>query len=140
MRTFALTVLLLALTGFAFADDDPEPPAASLRKLQGTWNSVRRIIGGEEMPYTQVTYAFEKDKATHTLGSGKQRTLTVKADRKRSDVIEMTPDKGKTARYFFKIEKGELYLTPTRSTDPNVKPDFSGAKGTVIIYQRAKAK
>jgi hypothetical protein len=143
MRTFALAVALLAVAGLARADDDdPEPPgSASLRKLMGKWVSVRRIAKGEEMAYTQLSYAFEKDKVTSSSGNGKLvRTMTLKVDKKRSDVIEMTGEnvKVKTTRFFFKIEKGELFLTPTRSTDPKAKPDFTGGTGTVMILKKEK--
>ena len=144
MRTFALTVSLLALTGFARADeDDPEPSSGSLHKLQGTWNSVRRITKKGTLRNTSTSYTFAKDKVTMTGGKGKlMRTMTVKADRKRRDVIEMTQEnvKGVTTRYFFKIEKGELYLLPDRSGDPKAKADFSGEAGTVMIFEREKAK
>jgi len=142
MRTFALTVSLLALVGFAFADDDPEPPSGSLHKLQGTWNSVRRIAKGEEMAYTQISYTFEKNKVTYTAGKGKlTRTMTVKTDKKRPDALEMTQDNvkgGAPMRYFFKIEKGELYLSPVRAGVADPKPDFSGNNGPVLILTREK--
>jgi len=144
MRTFALAVALLALAGPARAqDDDPEPPggAAALRKLKGTWNSVRRISKGQEIAYTLISYAFEKDKVTYTAGKGKLvRTMSLKVDKKRPDVIELTQENAKVAtmRYFFKVEKGELYLVPDRSNDPKAKPDFSGNTTMVMVLKKEK--
>jgi hypothetical protein len=137
MRTFALTVALLAVAGLARADDDdPEPPggsSAALRKLKGTWISVRMIMKGKEGAYTSASYAFEKDKVTYTFGKGVTgRAMTLQADKKRRDVILMTPDKGVTLRFFFKIEKGELYLTPAPA-DAKAKADFSGKERTAVI-------
>jgi uncharacterized protein (TIGR03067 family) len=142
MRTFALTVALLAVAGLARAEDDPEPPggsSAALRKLAGTWNAVRVISQGVEQPYDLTSYSFEKDKVINTLGRGKiSRTLTLKLDKKRPDVIELTPENSKTTRFFFKIEKGELYLMPDRTNDPKAKPDFSGKTTAVIILKKEK--
>lgn len=140
MRTIAMSVALLALTGLARADDDdPEPPrGAAFRKLQGTWTSVRIIMKGEEVARTTISYKFTKDKVVYTLTKGKTKDMTLKVDRKRHDLIEMSPDQGKTLRFFFKIEKGELYLTPAPSDDPKVKPDFSGKAGSVLILKQEK--
>jgi uncharacterized protein (TIGR03067 family) len=143
MRTFALLVALLAVAGLARADDDdPEPPrgTAALRKLTGKWNSVRMILKGNERNYTSASYSFTKDKVTYTAGNGKlMRTMTFKPDKKRPDVLEMTPENAKVpTRYFFKIEKGELYLLPDRSNDPKTKPDFSGTTMPVMILKKEK--
>jgi uncharacterized protein (TIGR03067 family) len=139
VRTFTLTLALLALAGFACADeDDPEPPGGgALRKLHGTWNAVRMVFKGAEKTPPNVSYVFEKDKVTYTSGKA-ARPMTLKADRKRPDVIEMTPEKGTTQRFFFKIEKGELYLTPDRSKDPKAKPDFTGASMPVMVLKQEK--
>jgi hypothetical protein len=142
MRRFVLLVALLAVVGLARADDDPEPPggSAALRKLQGKWVSVRRIIGGQEVAYTAATYSFTKDKGTYTTGSGKLvRSLTLKVDKSRRDVIEITRENAKApTRYFFKIEKGELYLALARFKDAKAKPDFSGNAGSVLIFKKEK--
>jgi hypothetical protein len=141
MRRFALTVLLLVLVGFAFAEDDPEPPATPLRKLQGTWTSVRRIAKGVEMAYTQITFTFDKDKVTSNLDFfDKDKVTSVKTDRKRPDLLEMTQDQRPTRRFFFKVEKGELYLAQDRTNDPKAKPDFSGQTELVMILKREKDK
>ena len=67
MRTFALTAVLLTLAGFTRADDDPKPAtsgAAALRKLKGSWVSVRQIAGGKEKAFEGMsTYTFDGDKA-----------------------------------------------------------------------------
>jgi hypothetical protein len=129
MRTFTLT--LLALTaGFACGETDPEPPAgaATLRKLKGTWNSVRAIIREEERQYTPVSYTFAGDRATYAY----QRIeftdkLIVKIDLKRPNVLTMTPEGStRTRTYFFKIEKGELFLVPDNSNDPKSKRTSAG--------------
>jgi uncharacterized protein (TIGR03067 family) len=143
MRTFALTVTLLALAGSVRADEiDPEPPggSASVRKLKGAWKSVRMISKGKERTYTSVTYKFSDDKVTYTFGGGKgTRTMTLKTDKKRPNVIEMTVENSKvTNRYFFKFEKGELYLQPDRSGDPKAKPDFTGNTISVLVLQQEK--
>jgi uncharacterized protein (TIGR03067 family) len=145
MRTFALMVMLLALVGFARGDDtDPEPPgsgAAALRKLKGKWNSVRLLIKGAEKEYTTESYTFDGDKVTYNTGKT-TRKMTVKLDKNRPDTFELTPEDNKAAlktmRNSFKIEKGELYLMPNRSTDAKVKPDFSGKSGPVLILKPEK--
>jgi hypothetical protein len=143
MRTFALAVALLAVTGLARAeDDDPEPPRSSavLQKLKGKWVSVRRIIGGESMEYTQIGYSFEKDKGTYSTARGKRvQEMTYKIDKNRPDVIEITRATAKApTTYFFKIENGELYLAPARFKNAKAKPDFSGTNGTVMILKKEK--
>jgi hypothetical protein len=141
MRTFALLVGLLAVAGLARADDnDPEPPSgsAAMRKITGTWNSVRMISKGKDRDYALASYTFAKDKGSYTMGKGKLvRTFTLKPDRKRPDVLEMTLENAKVpTRYFFKIEKGELYLVPDRSNDPKAKPDFSGMTTPVLVLKK----
>src|SRR5262249_14764353 len=121
MRTLSLTVALLALTvGVIRADDDdPEPPGAALSRLRRTWTTVRILTGGRERTATS-TYTFEKDRAIYTFGDpdgkGGTYTMSLKADRTRSDRISMHR-KGapRATKYFFEIRKGELYLVPDRS-------------------------
>jgi len=145
MRTFALMAAMLALAGITRAEDtDPEPPGntASLRKLKGTWVSVRRIVGGKEGAFAEMaTYKFEGDKATYIFGKGSKSTRDMKfeADRKRPNAFRVIQENTKTVtKYFFKIEKGELYLTLDRSNDPNAKADFSGKVMPVVIYKQQK--
>src|SRR5262249_34189910 len=146
MRTFALTVGLLAMVvGAAYAgDDDPEPPATggkSLRALRGKWTAIQRISGGQTSAYTTTSYEFDGEKVTYTLKSKKggdnPRPMKAKIDPKRPGVLELTPDTGKgTRRHFFKIEKDKLYLTVDRGDDPNAKADFTGNVAPVLVYQK----
>jgi hypothetical protein len=145
MRTFALAVALLALTAQVRADDvDPEPPGGSavLRKLQGKWESVRRIVKGEEQAYTRASYHFEKDKVAYSLGKGKTKETTLRVDTKRPDLFALThaDSKFNAARYYFKVENGELYLVPAVFAKPKGKdgPDFSGKEAPVIIFKKTK--
>src|SRR5690242_14795750 len=118
MRTFALAVALLTVAASCRADDvDPEPPggAAALRKLQGEWQSVRRVFNGKETNYPNATYTFKKDKVTYALGKGTPREMKLKPDSKRPDAFALDQGNAKlmsAPHYFFKIEKGELYLMP----------------------------
>jgi uncharacterized protein (TIGR03067 family) len=145
VRTFALTVLLVA-AGLSRADDvDPEPPGGNaLRKLQGKWESVRRIVMGQEAAYTQASYHFEKDKVTYARGKGKgrPRTMTLKPDAKRPDYFALTEENSRfdSGRYYFKVEKGELYLLPAIWGKPKgkEKPDFSGKEAPVTIFKKVK--
>jgi hypothetical protein len=144
MRTLALTVPLLALPLVCHADDvDPEPPggSAALRKLQGEWRSVRRVFNGKETTYANATYHFEKDKVTHAVGKGTPRTMKLKPDSKRADLFALEQENSKIGapRYFFKIDKGELYLMPaTFASKKGNKPDFSGNAAPVIVFKKAK--
>jgi uncharacterized protein (TIGR03067 family) len=146
MRTLTLTVLFLSLAVVCRADDaDPEPPGGSavLRKLQGEWQSVRRVFNGKETTYPNATYTFEKDKVTYTLGKGKgkPREMKLKPDSKRPDAFALEQGNAKTSapHYFFKIEKGELYLMPvTFASKKGNKPDFSGNAAPVIVFKKAK--
>jgi hypothetical protein len=142
MRTFALTVALLAVAGLARADDvDPEPPGGGpFGKLQGKWQSVRRIVKGRESESAQASYEFKNDKVTYTLGKGRPRTMTLKADKKRSDLFSMAEENARfnSGRYYFKIENGELYLVPAVWAKSDDKIDFSGKTAPVTIFKRTK--
>jgi hypothetical protein len=144
MRTFALSVALLAVAAVARADDvDPEPPGGSAvqRKLQGKWESVRRVFNGGEKAYANQYYHFQKDKVTYALGKGTPRTLTLRPDKKRTDLFALEQENAKLggAKYFFKIEKGELYLMPvTFASKKGNKPDFSGNAAPVIVFKKVK--
>jgi len=139
----ALFVLSVPAVLGAADDTDPEPQGgggATLKKLQGTWKAVRYISakGKPKNPPT-FTYTFSDDKVTMTFGEKQGPNTTIVPDRKRGDAFEFKRDTGKgSTKYFYKIEKGELYLVPNRSTDPKAKPDFSGTKTPVIIYQKEK--
>jgi uncharacterized protein (TIGR03067 family) len=139
MRTFALTVAVLAVASLARAEDDPEPPGSGLRRLRGTWKMVRVLVKGKERT-SDATYTFEKDRAIYTFGDkdskGGTYTMTLKADKDRPNVIEMRRQGGPPMRYFFKIENGELYLVQIRSSDPKVKPDYSGKGAPVRVLKR----
>ena len=106
-------MLLLALPLLSRADDvDPEPPGgtAALRKLQGKWQSVRRIFNGKETTYANASYTFKKDKVTYALGKGTAREMTLKPDSERTDGFALDQGNAKISgtHYIFKIEKGEL--------------------------------
>jgi hypothetical protein len=140
MRALALT-LMLALAAQCHAGDvDPEPPGAGVRQLLGKWESVKHVSKGVERPFTTTSYAFEKDKATCTFGGGKggptRQERTYKIDARRRAVL-MTYN-GKTQTHFFKIEKGELYLSIDRSNDLRAKPAFSGKTSPMVIFKKAK--
>jgi len=65
--------------------------------------------------------------------------MAVVPDKARKDLIELRPEGGgRAAKYFFKLEKAELYLTPAQPGDADPKPDFSGAASPVLILQREK--
>jgi uncharacterized protein (TIGR03067 family) len=140
MRTFALMVAMLAVTGLTHAkSDDPDPPAATLKQLQGKWALDRAIFKGKRQEVKAMFYTFKNAKVI--LQGGKDdtpetRAVTVSKDR--PDVLEITPEKRKTTRWFFKIEKGELHLLQYSSRDPKGKPDFSGQTDTVMILRREK--
>jgi len=85
------------------------------------------------------SYTFSGDKVTLTLNEKAGANMTLVADKKRRDAFEMTRDKSTiTTKYFFKIEKGELFLVPNRSADPNAKPDFSGDTAQVLVLEKEK--
>lgn len=141
MRTLALAVALLTAWGLtASADDvDPEPPAgANLSKLRGKWVSVRKISGGKESAYENVsTYTFERDKVRYQW-TKHDYSMKVEIDKKRPFSMTMTKENTPPKKFFFKIEKGELYLTTDRTNDPKANADFSGKSGMVFIYKREK--
>jgi hypothetical protein len=145
MRTFALALALLALTSLTRADDvDPEPPGQGVRQLLGKWESTKNVSKGVERPFTTTSYHFERDKVTCKYGAKSQTTQerTYKIDARRRAVL-MTYH-GTTRTHFYKIEKGELYLSIDRSKDPdakkdpNVKPDFTGKTTPVLILKKVK--
>lgn len=141
MRTFALCVALLCLAGMAGAADDPEPPGAALRRLQGKWKTVRILTRGQERR-DDATYAFEKDQVIYVFGDAQSKggsyKMTVKADKSRPDLIEMKRGGGRGTYYWFKIEKGELYLAPAQAIGEKENPDFSGKRGMVRVLKREK--
>jgi uncharacterized protein (TIGR03067 family) len=144
MRTPTVTaLLLLALPLLSRADDvDPEPPGgtAALRKLQGKWQSVRRIFNGKETTYANAQYTFKKDKVTYAVGKGTPREMKLKPDSKRPDAFALEQENAKIGapHYFFKIEKGELYLMPvTFASKGKGKPDFSGNAAPVIVFKKS---
>ena len=141
MTAFACVFALAAcLCLTARADDDPEPRGTPLRKLRGTWEGRVTIFKGRR-DAADATYAFGKDTVTRTHRSnGKSDTDKAKLtpDKKRKDLVEMKPEGGRAVRYFYKIEKGELYLSPVRLTERDPKPDFSGNSAPVLILKREK--
>jgi uncharacterized protein (TIGR03067 family) len=145
MRTFALPMALLALAGFARADDtDPEPPGSSdpeVRKLAGTWKADRFIWQGKTPKGTpQTTYTFKGDKLSVDTGKSKY-TAKLKFDTKnRPFSFELTSADAKimTRRMAFKIEKGELFLAAGFGKDAKV--DFSGESGAVLVFKKEEKK
>ncbi len=122
------------------AEPDPEPPPAALAALMGTWKSRAVLVKGDEKK-SSITYTFSKDKVTINSPAGKgPREMPLTYDKAKPGMFEL----GAVAagrppvRYFFKIEKGELYLTPVRPSDKDPKPDFSGKAAPVIIFTREK--
>jgi hypothetical protein len=137
VAAMALSVLVVA----AGADDvDPEPPGgkAALRKLKGTWVSVRMIVKGDSRAHEGATYTFEGDKATYVFRNNSKHVLKFEA--KGPGAFQLSRDDGKALfnKYFFKIEKGELHLIVNRSKDPDAKADFSGKTMPVIVYKKQK--
>src|SRR4051794_4977654 len=114
----ARTALLLALA--AFAADDPEPPSDPSALLRGTWRSRVLVAGGVERAAgkgSSVVYTFERNRVTVTspLAKGVPVEMALSfPDKKRKDVLAVRRGAQETLRYFFKIEKGELYLQPVR--------------------------
>jgi hypothetical protein len=90
-----------------------------------------------------ASFTFEGDKASHSPDKG-QTTLAMvlKTNKKLPNVIELTPADPKLAskavKYYFKIEKGELYLLRKFSDGPRANPDFSGKVGPVLVLKREK--
>jgi len=144
MRTFAITLMALALGGAARAADDevdPEPQsgAQTLKKIKGTWNATRYIINKAEQKAPPYTYAFEGDKMTYSYRGRVSYTATITPDKTRKDAFTMKRDNSTiTTKYFYKIEKGELFLALDRSNDPKAKADFSGDSGQVIVFEQQK--
>jgi uncharacterized protein (TIGR03067 family) len=136
---FALALCLLGASQ-ACADDDPEPPgkgSALLRELKGKWTSVRQVSNGRERKDGRLTYEFDGDKLTLDNGSTKT-VFKVKVDaRQRPAVLERTGQGEKTARLFFKIEKGELYLAGDFG-ESKADKDFSGKSGSMAVLKREK--
>ena len=100
---------------------------------------MRRISKGVEQAYADASYTFNKDKVTYALGKGASREMKLKPDSKRADVftIEQENTKVSAPRYFFKIEKGELYLMPvTLAAKGKDKPDFSGNQAPVVVFKK----
>jgi hypothetical protein len=131
---------LLALAALArTADPDPEPPGSPLRELEGAWKARAVKAKGETRMY-EATYTFSKGKATITTTKGKgPREMEVVPDKAVKGLIEMRPKAdGRAVRYFFKVEKGELFLAPVRPGEAAPKPDFSGDNAPVLILVREK--
>ena len=137
MRRALVTALALSVLVVAARADDPEPPGTSLRKLEGKWASVRSVAMGKERKDPRFTYEFDGDKLT--LDNGSTRTVfKVKVDaRHKPAVLERTGEGKNTARLFFKIEKGELYLAGDFGPDKADK-DFSGKSGSMAVLKREK--
>jgi hypothetical protein len=98
---------------------------------------MRRIAKGQETTFVTTTWVFDKGKATCTFGGGQVERRTIKADKKCPDALLLTGD-GRVKRYFCKIEKGELYLSPDRSKDKKARADFGGKTTTVIVLKKAE--
>jgi hypothetical protein len=139
MRTLVLTLALLTPAGLCRADDvDPEPPGGNaVRKLQGKWQSMRRVAKGQETDFVTTSWVFEKDRAVCTFNGGQVERSTIRADRSCPQAILLTGE-SRIKRYFFKFEKGELYLSPDRTKDQKARPDFSGKVVTVIVLKKVK--
>jgi uncharacterized protein (TIGR03067 family) len=132
VAALALSVFVVA----ARADDDPEPPGGALRKLRGVWKNRAVLVQGKERE-AAATYVFAGDKVTYSFGTkGGKREMTLVPDKKRKDLFQMKEERGRSLRYFFKFEKGELFLVPVRPTDADPRPDFSGDTAPVLILKR----
>src|SRR4051794_39733998 len=98
VAALALSVLVVA----ARADDvDPEPPGgkASLRKLKGTWVSVRMLVKGGEKTHEGVTYTFDGDRADYTFKTSAKRVM--KFESKHPNTFQVSEDgKAPATRYF----------------------------------------
>jgi hypothetical protein len=143
MRTTAcLLALMMSLALVALtcaADPSPEPPGNPLSELQGTWKARAMLVNGKTREF-DIVYTFDRGKATSVSAKARAtRKMTVVPDKTRKGLFEMKPEGGTRAvRYFFKIEKGELYLSPVRPGVADPKPDFSGTTAPVLILTRAK--
>jgi uncharacterized protein (TIGR03067 family) len=140
-RVLAAACVLAACSALlARADDDPEPPGkggALLRELKGKWTAVRSVAKGRERKDVRFTYEFDGDKLTLDNGSTKT-VFKVKVDaRKKPAVLERTRQGEKTAKLFFKIEKGELYLAGDFG-ESKADKDFSGNSGSMAVLKREK--
>src|SRR5262249_20598784 len=120
----------------------PEPPgiSATLRKLEGTWNAVRQLTANEEKEAT-ATYVFKGNKVSYSTDKGRTtQAMVLKTNKKLPNVIELTPadpNRGsQLARYYFKIEKGELYLMQKITDRPRPNPDFSGKVNPVLVLKK----
>jgi len=145
MRTFALSILVLALAGGwarTEEDVDPEPQTGGLSQLRGKWVVSRMIFSGKDGKTSAGSYTFEGNKVT--VQSGKLTyTATVKIDtRKKPATLELIRDELKSTRTMpFKVENGELFLAipAFKGGDGNPKAeDFSGESRPVMVLTREK--
>ena len=147
MKRFAVLALLLLAPAMVVlaADDKPE-------NLDGTYKVTTLMKGGEKAP-DEVTKTFEGaaikgDKFTMTI-MGEAKVATIKIDAKaKPATLDMTPDegpeKGKTMKAIYKLEKGVLTIAVIEGKDGETKRpvnfDGKGKDDIVLVLTKEEKK
>ncbi len=140
LATLALLLLAPALVGFA-ADDKPAG-------LDGTYKVTRLTKSGKPVP-EEVTKSFEGatikgDKFTMKI-AGEDKVATIKLDAKaKPATMDLTPDegpeKGKTMKAIYKLEKGVLTIAVIEGKEGETKrpANFDGKGDDEILLELTK--
>ncbi len=145
MKRFATMAFLLvapALVAFA-ADDKPAGP-------EGTYKVTAMSHGGAKIPDDKLKgfegATIKGDKFTMKIG-GETKVATVKIDAKaKPATIDMSPDegpeKGKTMKGIWKLEKGVLTIAVFVGKDGETKrpENFDGKGADDIVFELTKSE
>jgi uncharacterized protein (TIGR03067 family) len=100
------------------AEQDKGEASADLKKLEGTWEVVSLINGGEEvaeLKEIKVTFVFKGDKLTvRKRGEEKVMEATIVLDTttmpRLIDLTKMMPDKGKDFQGIYELKDDDLKI------------------------------
>lgn len=141
LATLALLILAPALVVFA-ADDKPAG-------LDGTYKITGLTKGGKKTPAEDVGKIFEGasikgDKFTMKI-AGEDKVATIKLDAKaKPATMDLTPDegpeKGKTMKAIYKLEKGVLTIAVIEGKEGETKrpANFDGKGDDEILLELTK--
>lgn len=140
-------VLLLVGVAAVADDTDPEPvspPEAELKKLQGTWELTKVVLGGTDQTKEKkgATLVFQKNRLTLNDGPNKAEQLTVTLDPKQKPPhIDLSPaNDNRPVKGIYKLQKDELTIAFTEAGQERPKDfDAKGVRG-LLVMKRQKPK
>ena len=144
MKRFATLALLMVAPALVVIAADVKPAG-----LDGTYKVTGLTKGGKVTPPEDVAKIFEGatikgDKFTMKI-AGENKTATIKVDAKaKPATIDITadegPEKGKTMKAIYKLEKGVLTIAVTedKSGDAKRPENFDGKGDDDILLEFTK--